>query len=79
MEFAPSSTGALDSLTPRETEVATLVAEGMSHKRVAVQLGISPETVRSHVWAAAAKLPGNGRPSLKIARFYYLFAASDAA
>jgi len=79
MEFAPGSTGALDALTPRETEVAALVAEGMSHKRVAVQLGISPETVRAHVWCAARKLPGEGRPSMKLARFYYLFAASDAA
>ena len=79
MNLTPGSTGPLDALTPREAEVAALVAEGLSHKRVAMRLGISPETVRAHVWFAARKLPGEGRPSLKIARFYYLLAPSDAA
>jgi DNA-binding NarL/FixJ family response regulator len=79
MELAPGSTGALDSLTPRETEVAQLVAEGLSYKKIAVRLGISPRTVEVHVDAAANKLPGCGRPSVKVSRFYYLFAASDAA
>lgn len=79
MDFAPGSTSALDRLTPRELQVAERVADGKSHKRVAKELGISPETVRAHVFGAARKLPGEGRPSFKIARYYFLLAASDSA
>jgi DNA-binding NarL/FixJ family response regulator len=37
-----------DVLTPRETEVLKLLAEGKSNKEVAVQLGISPRTIDAH-------------------------------
>ncbi|MFQ5718052.1 MAG: response regulator [Acidobacteriota bacterium] len=35
-------------LTPRETEVLSLVAEGLSTRQVADRLGISPRTVEAH-------------------------------
>jgi len=37
-----------DPLSPRERQVLQLVAEGMSSKDVATQLGISPKTAESH-------------------------------
>jgi DNA-binding NarL/FixJ family response regulator len=38
-----------DSLTPREADVASLVAEGLSNAEVARRLGISVATVKDHV------------------------------
>lgn len=35
-------------LTPRETQVLSLVAEGLSTRKIAQQLGISPRTVEAH-------------------------------
>ena len=72
----PSST-TLEALTPREREVATLVAQGLLHKQVAHELGISTETVAVHVYSAAQKLPGPGLPTRKIVRLHHLFASSD--
>ena len=39
---------ALESLTEREREVLTLIAEGLSSKQIATQLGVSLKTVESH-------------------------------
>lgn len=39
----------LESLSPREKEVATLIAAGMTNKAIAVRLGLSPATVKDHV------------------------------
>lgn len=38
----------LDGLTPRERQILPLVAEGLSSKEIARQLGISPKTVEIH-------------------------------
>ena len=37
-----------DPLSPREQEVVKLIAEGMSGREIADQLGISPRTVERH-------------------------------
>ena len=48
-------------LTPRETEILTLVGEGMSNKAVARRLGISVHTVKFHLEALFAKLDATSR------------------
>ncbi len=45
----PSSAGALATLTPRETQVLRLVAEGLSNPEVAARLVVTEETVKTHV------------------------------
>ena len=44
------------SLTPREREVLTLVAEGASNRQIAQTLVVSERTARTHVSAILAKL-----------------------
>lgn len=44
------------TLTPREREVLALLAEGLSNKRVARELGVTESTVKFHVQAIYSKL-----------------------
>lgn len=48
--------GARDTLTPREREVASLIAEGLSNKEIGLRLVISQRTAESHVDHILAKL-----------------------
>ena len=48
-------------LTPRETEILTLVGQGMSNKAVARHLGISVHTVKFHLEALFARLGATNR------------------
>jgi len=47
---------AIDTLTPREREVLELIARGLSNKRIALELGLSEKTVKTHVTHVLAKL-----------------------
>ncbi len=58
---ASASTDGDIVLTPRELEVLTLLAEGMSNKAIARRLGISVHTAKFHVGALIDKLDAVGR------------------
>ena len=53
---ARPSAAALDQLTGREREVLALIARGRANKRIALELGISEKTVKTHVGHVLAKL-----------------------
>ena len=48
-------------LTPRERDVLAIVSQGLSNKRIARTLAISPETVKTHVKRIFVKLAVNSR------------------
>lgn len=48
-------------LTPRETDVLPLLAQGFSNKEIARQLGLSPDTVKDHLARLYAKLQASDR------------------
>jgi DNA-binding NarL/FixJ family response regulator len=43
------ATGATEALSDREREVLALVGKGVANKQIALRLGISPKTVKSHL------------------------------
>lgn len=51
----------IEPLTPREIEVLALVAEGLSNKAIAGQLGISDQTVKFHLGSISGKLGAGNR------------------
>jgi PAS domain S-box-containing protein len=51
----------LSPLTPREREVLTALADGMTNERAGALLGIAAETIQSHVRNAMAKLEADTR------------------
>jgi DNA-binding NarL/FixJ family response regulator len=48
-------------ITPRETEVLRLLAEGLANKQIGAQLGIGERTVKFHVSAILRKLGAANR------------------
>ncbi|HEY7399865.1 MAG TPA: response regulator transcription factor [Actinomycetota bacterium] len=59
---SPSSEGLLArQLTPRELEVLQLLAQGAASSEIARRLGVSPNTVRTHVQGILTKLQVHSR------------------
>ncbi len=56
----------LTTLTDRELEVTTMVADGMSNPEIARQLTLSPLTVKTHVYHAMTKLGARDRAQLVV-------------
>jgi non-specific serine/threonine protein kinase len=53
-------------LSPREREVAALVAEGKTNKEIAVTTGLRPNTVKSYVANACRKTGAVNRAALGV-------------
>lgn len=69
-ELAAEAISAGDSpLTPRETDVLELAADGTSVNEIAARASLSPGTVRNYLSAAAAKLGAENRhAAVRVAR-----------
>ena len=50
-----------ESLSPRERHILTLISHGLSNKRIAKELAIAPETVKSHAKHILLKLAAQTR------------------
>jgi DNA-binding NarL/FixJ family response regulator len=59
--LAASASNQLPTLSPRERDVLRLLADGLSNEQIGKRLYISPETVRTHVRKAMAKLDADTR------------------
>jgi non-specific serine/threonine protein kinase len=68
-ESPPPSQADLLGLTPRETEVLRLLAEGLSDREIAAALFLSPRTVGWHVTHLLAKLDVQSRAAAAAAAF----------
>lgn len=60
-QAAPEGSEPRSTLSPREREVLTLIAEGMTAEAVGERLGVSVETVRTHTRNAIRKLGARNR------------------
>lgn len=60
-QTAPSGGLQDQGLSPRELEILELLSEGLTNKQIAVRLGISSETVRTHLGRIYEKLHVQGR------------------
>jgi DNA-binding NarL/FixJ family response regulator len=54
------------ALTPREREIAALIADGLSNKQIARRLSIEPATVKNHVHNILRKLGVSRRDQIHV-------------
>lgn len=58
---AAARAAAFPSLTPRETELVELIAQGLDNAQIAARLALSEKTVRNHITSVFAKLDVENR------------------
>jgi pimeloyl-ACP methyl ester carboxylesterase/DNA-binding CsgD family transcriptional regulator len=58
---AAAPAAAFPSLTPRETELVELIAQGLDNAQIAARLALSEKTVRNHITSVFAKLEVENR------------------
>ena len=68
-KLAPRENPALETLTPRERDIARLIAQGLPNKEIAVSLFLSEGTVRNNIVVIMEKLNVTNRTQLGMA--YY--------
>jgi DNA-binding NarL/FixJ family response regulator len=51
----------MSPLTPREIEILDYIARGYLNKQIAIELGISEQTIKNHVTSILRKLNANAR------------------
>lgn len=56
----------VESLTQRERQMAHAVSRGLRNRQIAVEFGISEETVKKHLATIYGKLALNGRVQLAV-------------
>jgi DNA-binding NarL/FixJ family response regulator len=59
--YRVDGSGIIEALTPRETEVLQLVAQGLANKQIALELDISEHTVKFHISSIYSKLGAGNR------------------
>ena len=62
--WGASANGRAGPLTPRETQVAVLVARGLTNREIAAELVIAEGTAANHVQHILAKLGGHSRKQI---------------
>ena len=55
-----------EDLSPREREVAEMVAQGKTNAQIALQTGLSPNTVKDYIASACRRLGLEGRVALAV-------------
>jgi len=64
LDAVPAEQRRMLNLSEREAEIAVLIARGMANKQIAAELGISPATVRTHIYNLYQKVGARSRVEL---------------